>query len=52
MLDTIVGIFGWTIQIGNRVSVTEIKQEDLVTLINTRFDAVDNRLDRIEERLN
>ena len=60
MLETIVGILGtafllvvgWTIQLGNRVSITETKQKDLETLINTRFDAVDDRLDRIERSLN
>ena len=60
VLETIVGILGtafllvvgWTIQLGNRVSVTETKQMDLETLINTRFDAVDDRLDRIERSLN
>ena len=60
MIETIVGILstaffivvGWTIQLGNRVSILEKGAKDLDILINTRFDAVDGRLDRIESVLN
>ena len=60
MIETLMGILGtaflliagWTMRLGNRVSVVETKQTDLETLINARFDAVDDRLDRIERSLN
>ena len=60
MIETIVGILstaffivvGWTIQLGNRVSVLEKGAKDLDILINARFDAVDARLERIERSLN
>ena len=60
MLETIVGILGtafllvvgWTIQLGNRVSVLEKGEEDLTELLNARFDAIDARLDRIDRSLN
>ena len=47
-----LGIFGWVIQLGNRVSVVETENKGLRELINTRFDGVDGRLDRIERSMN
>lgn len=46
------GVFGWIFQLGNRVTTVEVKQEDLPTLINTKFDSVNQRLDRIERAMN
>jgi hypothetical protein len=60
MLETLIGILGtgflgmigWVIQLGSRVSVAETRHEDLLELINTRFDEVSRRLDRIERAMN
>lgn len=59
MLETLVGllgtallgVLGWAFQLQNRVTIIETQQDNLVTLINTRFDAVENRLERIEEKI-
>lgn len=47
-----IGGFAWIFQLGNRVTAMEIKQEDLPTLINMRFEEVARRLDRIERAMN
>lgn len=60
MLETVIGILstaffivvGWSIQLGNRVTIVETKQEDLTELINRRFDFVEQRLGRIEDGMN
>ena len=71
MLETIVGILGtafvgvvgWVITLGTRVSVLEKGDADLVTLIETKFEELDKReamraeeanrrLDRIERGMN
>lgn len=60
MLETLVGIFGaaflgaigWAVQISSRISTIETKHPSLIELIETRFDAVDQRLDRIERGMN
>lgn len=48
----LVGIGAWVIQLGTRVSVTESRYLDLVTLINSRFDEQGRRLDSIERAMN
>lgn len=49
VLSTVVlGVVGWAITLGNRVSVLESKREDLMLLINEKFDALNKRLDRLE----
>lgn len=48
----IVGLFGWVYTVGNRVTKVETEIIGLQTLINTRFDATDDRLDRIEDKVN
>ena len=60
MLETLVGIFGaafigaigWAVQISSRVSTIETKHPDLVELLETRFDDIDRRLERIERIIN
>lgn len=47
-----VGVFGWTIQLGNRVTAIETQQTGLRELINERFSEVNRRLDRIERGMN
>lgn len=44
----VVGIIGWAFQMGSRVSVVEADQKSLATLINTRFEDVNHRFDRLE----
>lgn len=48
----VVGIVGWIIQLGNRVSVVEAQRDGLVDLINSQFKDVGRRLDRIERGMN
>lgn len=60
MLDTVVsilglmfiGVFGWVIQLGTRISVIEAQHTDLKELIEREFKGLDKRLDRIERSLN
>lgn len=61
MLSTILGIlgsgafvaaFGWVLQLGNRITILETQQPDLKELINSQFDDVSQRLDRIERAMN
>lgn len=47
-----IGVIGWTVQLGSRVSVLESRHVDLMTLINTQFREVNRRLDRIERAMN
>lgn len=47
-----IGVFGWTVQLGNRVSVIETQHADLKELIEREFKGLDKRLDRIERSLN
>ena len=47
-----IGVFGWTIQLGNRVTAVETQQAGLKELINQRFDEVNRRLARIEKGMN
>lgn len=49
---TVLGGFGWIIQLGNRVTIVETKQDGIAELINTRFDEVNRRLARIEAAMN
>lgn len=45
----LLGVIGWAFQLSSRVSVLEQQHVDLKELINTRFDSVDIRLERIEK---
>lgn len=47
-----LGIFGWAVQLGSRVTRLETQQPDLKELINTQFEDVSRRLDRIERAMN
>jgi len=49
---TFLAVIGWTIQLGTRVSVTESKYEDLLVLIDSKFEDLDKRLERIERAMN
>lgn len=46
------GVFGWILHLGDRVTKVEVRQEDLPTLINSKFDEVNRRLGRIEQGMN
>lgn len=47
-----LGIFGWVFQLGNRVTKIETRQDGLPALIAVQFEAVNQRLDRIERAMN
>jgi hypothetical protein len=47
-----IGAIGWIIALGNRVSVIEAENKGLRELIESRFDSVEGRLDRIERSMN
>lgn len=46
-----LGVFGWTVQLGNRVSVVEAENQGLKELMITKFAEVNRRLGRIEDKL-
>lgn len=48
----LIGVIAWTVQLGNRVSVTETRQQDLPALLDAKFDPINVRLARIERSLN
>lgn len=48
----LIGAAGFIFSISNRVTKVETKQEDLPTLINTKFEEVNRRLGRIERGMN
>ena len=52
MGTAVLGVFGWALHLNTRVSVLESQRESLKELIEARFDAVENRLDRIERAMN
>ena len=47
----VLAVIGWAFQISNRVSVIEVENDGLRELINTKFDEVNRRLGRIEDKL-
>lgn len=47
-----LAVVGWAFNLSSRVSVQEQRHEDLLELISTRFDAVNDRLERIEDAMN
>lgn len=59
-MEIIIGILstglfasiGFAFQMNAKVNVLESKQEDLLLLINSKFDEVNRRLDRIEKSFN
>lgn len=51
-----VGIISWALQLGTRISVVESRWEDLEEFLNrlldSKFDDVSRRLERIERSMN
>lgn len=51
----VVGALGWVfvrgVNLGIRVTVLESRHLDIVTLLNSRFDNVEDRLERIERSI-
>lgn len=47
-----LGALGWAYILHGRVSKIEGRYEAILDLLQTRFDAADQRLDRIERSLN
>lgn len=52
LVTTVMAAFGWVNNIQSRVNVLEQQHDDLKELINTRFDDISRRLDRVERSLN
>ena len=48
----VVAIIAWAFKIESKVNVLAQQHDDLKELINTRFDASDSRMERIEKGLN
>ena len=48
----IIGGVVWAVRLEGRVNTAIQRHEDLKELINTKFDAIEQRLDRIERALN
>ena len=59
MLETVVsvlsafvlGIGAWAVTLNAKVSVLESRHQDLLTLIESKFDGVTNRLESMQETL-
>lgn len=47
----LIGMFAWAVQINADVRVNESRLEDLLTLINSRFEDISDRLKRIERHV-
>lgn len=48
----LVASFGFAFSMNAKVNVLETRHEDLLLLINSKFDGVNQRLDRIERSFN
>jgi hypothetical protein len=48
----VLGVFGWSFSISNRITKMETKQEDLPKYLDAKFDGLDARLERIERAMN
>ena len=47
-----LGVIGWILHLGTRVTVIETQYEGLKDLIEVKFDEVNRRLGRIEHAMN
>ena len=47
-----LAVFGWAIQLGNRVTTLETRDADLEKLLDAKFQPIYQRLDRIERAMN
>jgi hypothetical protein len=47
-----LGVLGWAVNLSNRVTIIETQQMDLRTLIESKFEEVNRRLERIENAMN
>ncbi len=60
MLEAIIGVMGtaflavlgWAIQLSGEVKVIKAEHDGLKELIESKFDGVNQRLDRIEKAMN
>jgi hypothetical protein len=48
----VIGVVVWAFRLEGRINTNEQRHLDLKELINTRFDALDRRLERVERTLN
>jgi hypothetical protein len=51
-LGTLVGTVVWAIRLEGRVNAAEVRATDLKELIESKFDDLDTRLDRMERSMN
>jgi hypothetical protein len=51
MGTAIFGALGWAVNLSSRVTVIETQQMDLRTLIESRFEEVNRRLEKIENAI-
>ena len=51
-VSAIGGIGVWALRLESRITANDVRHVDLKELIEVRFDAVDQRLERIEKALN
>ena len=49
---TLLGVIIWALRLEGRVNEQDIKHASLKELIETKFDNMDDRLERIERALN
>lgn len=45
----LLGVFGWAVQVGNRVTILETQRDALETYLESKFEEVHRRLDDIDE---
>lgn len=47
----VIGLVGWAVHVSNDVAVLKSENEGLQRLMETRFDALEQRLERIESKI-
>lgn len=50
-MTVVMAIIGWAFNVHGRISVMESRYEDLVKLIESKFDDLDARLERMERKM-
>ena len=51
-ITSVFGIIVWGLRLEGKQMTAEVHHNDLKELINTRFDSIDQRLDRVERSMN
>lgn len=50
-MTVVMAVIGWAFNINSRLSVVEAKHQALMELIESKFDDLGRRLERIEHKL-